>query len=174
MAVVLAGTAGISSGTRWAEFWITLFGLVRPGKAIAPLRRTIARSPVLRRLIFTRWYVADPLSPSPAAVQALLAPVPLHTDVVAAGRALVGDDPRADLDRVACPALVLWGARDRQVPMDDAFEYARRLRAPLRTIADCGHLLIVERPDACVDGIEEFLDGIRELEELPLEREALG
>ena len=50
--------------------------------------------------------------------------------------------------RVRCPALVLWGARDRQVPIDDAFEYARRLRAPLRTIADCGHLLIGERPDA--------------------------
>ena len=29
-----------------------------------------------------------------------------------------------------CPVLVLWGARDRQVPLEDGFEYARRLRAP--------------------------------------------
>ena len=52
--------------------------------------------------------------------------------------------------------LVLWGARDRQVPVADAFEYARRLRAPLRLIADCGHLLIGERPDACARAIDEF------------------
>jgi pimeloyl-ACP methyl ester carboxylesterase len=27
----------------------------------------------------------------------------------------------------------------------------------LRVIADCGHLLIGERPDACADAIESFL-----------------
>jgi pimeloyl-ACP methyl ester carboxylesterase len=43
------------------------------------------------------------------------------------------------------------------VPVADAFEYARRLRAPLRVIADCGHLLIAERADACADAIETFL-----------------
>jgi pimeloyl-ACP methyl ester carboxylesterase len=36
-------------------------------------------------------------------------------------------------------------------------EYARRLRAPLRAIADCGHLLIGERPEAVVDAVERFL-----------------
>jgi pimeloyl-ACP methyl ester carboxylesterase len=39
-------------------------------------------------------------------------------------------------------------------------EYARRLRAPLRVIADCGHLLIGERPDACLRAIREFLASI--------------
>jgi pimeloyl-ACP methyl ester carboxylesterase len=39
----------------------------------------------------------------------------------------------------------------------DSFEYARRLRAPLRTIAGCGHLLIGERPDACAHAIDSFL-----------------
>jgi len=72
-------------------------------------------------------------------------------------RALVRDDPRADLEGVRCPSLVLWGARDRQVPIGDAFDYARRLRAPCRTIADCGHLLIGERPEAVADAIESFL-----------------
>jgi pimeloyl-ACP methyl ester carboxylesterase len=52
---------------------------------------------------------------------------------------------------------VLWGARDNQLPVGDAFDYARRLRAPLRTIADAGHLLIGERPDACAEAIESFL-----------------
>jgi pimeloyl-ACP methyl ester carboxylesterase len=51
---------------------------------------------------------------------------------------------------------VLWGARDHQVPVDDAFEYARRLRAPLRLVADCGHLVIGERPQACLDALAEL------------------
>jgi pimeloyl-ACP methyl ester carboxylesterase len=156
--LVLAGAAGISSATRWAEFWVSLFGVTRPSKLVAPLRRAIARSPALRRAVFTRWQVADPLSLSACAIEHLLTPAPLHTDVVSAGQALVADDVRADLSRVRCPALVIWGARDLQVRIDDAFEYARRLRAPLRTIADCGHLLIAERPDACAAAIEEFLD----------------
>ena len=58
-----------------------------------------------------------------------------------------------------------------QVPLRDAFEYARRLDAPLRVIADCGHLLIGERPRAVVDAIVEFLDRIGDVEELPLEGE---
>jgi hypothetical protein len=28
-------------------------------------------------------------------------------------------------------------------------------------IADCGHLLIGERPDACAEAIETFLDRVR-------------
>ena len=84
-----------------------------------------------------------------------------HTDTVSAAQALVRDDPRADLDRVRCPSLVLWGARDNQLPVEDAFEYARRLRARLRVIADCGHLLIGERPDACADAIEDLLASSR-------------
>jgi pimeloyl-ACP methyl ester carboxylesterase len=36
-------------------------------------------------------------------------------------------------------------------------EYARRLRAPLRTISGCGHLLIGERPDACLAAISDFV-----------------
>jgi len=33
----------------------------------------------------------------------------------------------------------------------------RRLRAQLRVIPDCGHLLIAERPQICADAIETFL-----------------
>ena len=40
-------------------------------------------------------------------------------------------------------------------------EYARRLRAPLRAVADCGHLLIGERPEAVADAVERFLESAR-------------
>ena len=55
------------------------------------------------------------------------------------------------------PCLCLWGANDNWVPLRDGMEYARRLRAPLRSIADCGHLLIGERPDAVLHAVREFL-----------------
>ena len=160
-ALVLAGAAGISSATRRAEVGLAVLGFLGPGRRVAPFRHAIARSTLLRRLILTRWEVSDPLSLSDLAVDGMLGPYALHSDTASAAKALVRDDPRGDLARVRCPSLVLWGARDRMVPLEDAVAYARGLRAPLRTIADCGHLLIGERPDACVQAIEEFLDRVR-------------
>ena len=172
-AVVLAGSAGITSATRWAQFWLAVFGVLKPGRLAARFRDRVARRPALRLVVFGHWGASDVHALRRRAVEGLLAGPLLHTDTVSAARALVRDDPRTDLDRVRCPVLVLWGARDNQVPITDAFEYARRLGAPLRTIADCGHLLIAERPDACLDAIAEFLDRVRDLDELPLEPEAL-
>jgi pimeloyl-ACP methyl ester carboxylesterase len=156
--LVLAAGAGISSGTRNARYALTITGLLKPGRKIAPHRARVARSPLLKRLVFGRWGVADPPALPPEVVEAFLAGPALHSDTVSAAKALVRDDPRSDLDGVRCPALVLWGARDNQLPVGDAFDYARRLRARLRVIADCGHLLIAERPEACADAIDSFLN----------------
>lgn len=155
--VVLAASAGIGSATRWAQFWLAFFGRTKPGRMIAPHRAVVARRRVLRYPVFGYWGASDPAALADRAVESLLVGHASHADTVSAARALVRDDPRIDLEAVRCPVLVLWGARDRQVPIADAFEYARRLRAPVRTIADCGHLLIVERPGACLHAIEEFL-----------------
>lgn len=173
-ALVLAASAGIESVTRRAEFWIAFVGLVRPSRVLSPLRGRISSSALLRRAVFTSLQVSDPLALSDRAIDGLLGSSRHHSDVVSAGKALVRDDPRTELEAVRCPVFLLWGARDRQVPLADAFEYARRLRAPLRVIADCGHLLVAERPDACADAILEWLDRVRELDELPLEAELRG
>jgi pimeloyl-ACP methyl ester carboxylesterase len=157
--LILAAAAGISSGTRSARYALTITGILKPGRRIAPHRRLVARSPVLKTLVFGRWGAADPQALPPEVADAFLSGAARHTDTVSAAQALVRDDPRGDLDRVRCPSLVLWGARDHQLPIGDAFDYARRLQARLRVIADCGHLLIGERPDACADAIEEFLAG---------------
>ena len=156
-AVVLAGAAGISSTTRAARYALTITGILKPGRKIAPHRGRVVRSAFLRRLVFGRWGASDPPGLPADVVEAFLAGPARHTDTVSAAKALVRDDLRLDLDRVLCPTLVLWGARDNQLPVGDAFEYARRLRAPLRLIADCGHLLIGERPEACADAITGFL-----------------
>ena len=160
-ALVLAGAAGISSGRRSARYALTITGIVKPGRRLAPHRRRIARSNTLKRVVFGRWGASDPPALPTELAEAFLSGPARHTDTVSAAQALVRDDPRADLDRVRCPSLVLWGARDHQLPVEDAFDYARRLRARLRVIADCGHLLIGERPDACADAIEDFLASSR-------------
>ena len=160
-ALVLAGSAGISSGSRRARYSLTITGLLKPGKRIAPHRRRVGQSALLKTIVFGRWGASDPPALSAELAEAYLAGPARHTDTVSAARALMRDDPRVDLERVRCPTLLLWGARDHQLPIGDAFEYSRRLRAPLRTIADCGHLLIAERPEACADAIEQFLSNRR-------------
>jgi 3-oxoadipate enol-lactonase len=155
--VVLAAAAGISSSTRMAERVLALVGWVQPGRRISPYWRIVARSDQLKRAVFGHWFVSDPEALSDRGVEALLGEVNLNADTDSAWRALTRDDPRPDLHLVRAPCLVLWGANDNQLPLEDAFDYARRLRAPLRVIADCGHLLIVERPKACLDAIQGFL-----------------
>jgi len=154
--LVLAAAAGISSSTRLAELTIALTGIVQPGRIAGRRVARVARSRRLRRFVFGSFEVANPDLLTERAVHGFLRGPTLHTDALGAGLALVADDQRKDLDRVRCPVLVLWGARDRQVPLEDGFEYARRLGAPLRVIADCGHLLIGERPDVCARAVLEF------------------
>jgi 4,5:9,10-diseco-3-hydroxy-5,9,17-trioxoandrosta-1(10),2-diene-4-oate hydrolase len=156
-AIVLAGAAGLSTGGFWGRQLMTALATFRPGRLAARRRTWVTRSPILRRLVFGVVSVADPAGLTGEAVEGFLAAHLLHTDVRSAWRALRVDDPRQELESVSCPVLVLWGAEDGQLPLDDAFEYTRRLRARLRVIPDCGHLLIGERPDACADAIEDFL-----------------
>ena len=158
--LVLAGAAGIGSASRSAEVTLALLGALRPGRLIAPFRHTWARSRLGRRTAFGWWGVADPDALEPDLAEAFLAGPAQHTDTRQAARALLVSDPRAELDRVTCPCLCLWGASDNWVRPEDGMEYARRLRAPLRAIAGCGHLLIGERPDACLAAIRDFVGSL--------------
>jgi pimeloyl-ACP methyl ester carboxylesterase len=158
--LVLAAAAGISSATRIGEATVTVLGAVQPGRVLGRRAHRVSRSRFGRTLAFGWWGVADPAGFDPAMAEAFLLGPPQHTDTVSAGRALVATDPRTELGGVQCPCLCLWGARDNWVPLQDGMEYARRLRAPLRTIADCGHLLIGERPAAVVHAIRAFTAGL--------------
>jgi pimeloyl-ACP methyl ester carboxylesterase len=154
--LVLAASAGLSTGSRFQRSLLTASMATRPGRLVARHTDRVVRSQFLRRAMFGGYYVADPIGLTEAALRGFLAGHLLHTDIASAWRALRMDDPREQLGAVACPALVLWGSLDAQLPLDDAFEYTRRLRARLRVIPECGHLLIGERPDACADAILSF------------------
>jgi pimeloyl-ACP methyl ester carboxylesterase len=157
IALVLAAPAGISSANRRARLSLRLLGILRPRRLVAPWAHAVADSALLRSVVFGRWGAADPAAMPAGAVEGFLDGIALEIDATDAARALVRDDPREDLDELDARCLLLWGADDSQLPVGDAFDYARRLDAPLRVIADCGHLLIGERPDACLDAIEAFI-----------------
>jgi len=156
-ALVLAAAAGLSVGNVWGRQLLSIFATVRPGRIAGRYRSLVSRSTLLRRLVFGFVSVADPVGLTDAAVEGFLAGQVLHTDVDGAWQALRRDNPRQELEAVGVPTLVLWGAEDAQLPLDDAFEYTRRLHARLRVIPGCGHLLIGERAEACQDAIETFL-----------------
>jgi pimeloyl-ACP methyl ester carboxylesterase len=155
--LVLAAAAGIGSASRAAHITLAFLGTAKPGRLIAPYRNSLAHSRLGRRAVFGWWGAADPDALEPELAEAFLVGPAHHTDTRQAGRALLASDPRPELDRVTCPCVCLWGASDNWVRPEDGMEYARRLRAPLRTIAGCGHLLIGERPDVCLAAIDGFV-----------------
>jgi pimeloyl-ACP methyl ester carboxylesterase len=159
-ALALVSAGGIVSQTRRARIWLTIVAALRPARTVALARGAIARRPILRLPVFAYWGAEDARALAPAAVLGFLAPQREHTDVRGAARALLHDDPRPDLDRVRCPTLLVWGARDRLVPLEDGFEYARRLRCPIRVVPAAGHLIVGEFPAETASALEEFLDGV--------------
>jgi pimeloyl-ACP methyl ester carboxylesterase len=154
--LLLVSPAGIATGSRRIEAAVIAAAMIRPARAAARFRHRWADRVWYRRALFRPWFVSDPVALSARATHGLLADQTRHIDTMVAGRAMVAGDPRRDLGGITCPVVVLWGARDAQLPLDDAFEYARRLRARLRLVADCGHLVIVERPHAVLDALAEL------------------
>ena len=172
-ALALIAPAGIVSTTRRAEIWLAVTAVVRPAQVMTRFRGTFAARPRLRWLPFGLWGAADPPALDAEAVLGFLEGPSQHTDVGSAGRALLADDPRPDLNEVQCRTILVWGSRDRLVPLADGFEYARRLRAPIRTIPAAGHLVVGEAAEECAAILEASLDRVGEVDELPLEAELL-
>ena len=62
------------------------------------------------------------------------------------------------LHRLTCPALLVWGADDRFVPPANGRAYAQHIaQASLQILEGCGHSVILEQPDACLDLVAPFL-----------------
>jgi pimeloyl-ACP methyl ester carboxylesterase len=61
---------------------------------------------------------------------------------------------------VRCPALVIAGAADRMTPARQAAKLAAAIEgARLVTLPGCGHMMMVEQPDATLDALIDFLGG---------------
>ena len=79
----------------------------------------------------------------------------LHTDLAACNAYAGGLD---DAARVACPALVVAGALDRMTPARQGAKLAGAIAgARLVSLPRCGHMMMIEQPDATRDALDEFL-----------------
>ena len=79
----------------------------------------------------------------------------LHGDLTACDAYREGLDAAA---KVRCPTLVIAGAADRMTPARQGAKLAEAMeQAQLVTLAACGHMMMVEQPDATLDALVAFL-----------------
>src|SRR5690606_10720512 len=79
----------------------------------------------------------------------------LHADLAACNDYRDGPEAAA---KVRCPTLVIAGAADRMTPARNGAKLAEAIRgAQLVTIPACGHMMMVEQPDATLDALVAFL-----------------
>jgi pimeloyl-ACP methyl ester carboxylesterase len=79
----------------------------------------------------------------------------LHTDLAACNAYARGLD---DAARVACPALVVAGALDRMTPARQGAKLAGAIAGVgLVSLPRCGHMMMVEQPDATREALASFL-----------------
>jgi pimeloyl-ACP methyl ester carboxylesterase len=180
-ALVLVAPGSLAAARSFGRAWLRFWGMLRVSRVGGRFARQLASRPRLRRLALGGWGADDPDGLSPLAALGFLAHCVHSRDTVTAREALIAGDARHELHRVRCPVLVVWGARDRSTPLEDGFELARRLRAPLRTVAGAGHLVIGERPAELASIVAAWLEpagsglhGVRQVDVLPGEAEALG
>jgi pimeloyl-ACP methyl ester carboxylesterase len=79
----------------------------------------------------------------------------LHTDLAACNAYQDGLQAAAKL---RCPTLLLAGVADRMTPARQGAKLAEAIKdARLVTLPACGHMLMVEQPDATLDALVAFL-----------------
>lgn len=66
----------------------------------------------------------------------------------------------ADLPRLTPKTLLVWGARDETFPVALAREAERRIPGARLAVIDAGHSPHVERPEAVIEAVSGFLDGL--------------
>jgi pimeloyl-ACP methyl ester carboxylesterase len=71
----------------------------------------------------------------------------------------VNESYEAELEKMRVPAVLVWGSRDRDVPLTVAEQAVKVMstHTELRVEDGCGHLVPLERPAALVDAVVSLL-----------------
>jgi 2-hydroxy-6-oxonona-2,4-dienedioate hydrolase len=162
-ALVLVGSAGLGREVNPGMKLLSLPGLgesatacarTRPGRALRLWGRPRALF-AHRRRVPAGWIAdQDRLSRRPDFLR----------NTLEALRAVVGPSGQREVLRdrlaeLAMPTLIVWGARDRVVPLAQARDAVGRLRrGHLAVIPDCGHVPQIERPELFLQALGSFLD----------------
>lgn len=125
-----------------------------------PVKRAIARHKPLRAPAL--WpYVHRPRDLHADTVAAILAGTGAH-GVIPTARAIGQSHPYQGLEEIQCPVLSIGAAHDHIAPIAD-LEAFDRIAPTARTVLleDSGHLMMLERPQALNEQIDQFLRWIR-------------
>ena len=97
------------------------------------------------------WMIGNALQ-----VMARAAPRVLYSDLMACDAFQDGLETAA---AVACPTLIVAGQADRMTPAKAAAKLAEAMpSARLVVLPDCGHMMMVEQPDATLDALIEHIE----------------
>lgn len=116
----------------------------------------VARRERLRRAAFSMIAAYPEKLPAPLVVENLRSSG--KPGYVPALDALTSYPIRERLPEIACPTLIVWGAKDRLVPVSDAHEFARLIPDARKVIyPETGHVAMLERPAAFNALVRAFL-----------------
>jgi pimeloyl-ACP methyl ester carboxylesterase len=155
--LVLANAGGIRLTPRRLALIVNGFRLFdryvnrRPGAM-----RAIARRPRLRRLVFGGFVVDPGVLSGPFAAEVI--PAFAAPGFVGALIAASKVAPEIDPSAIRCPVLLVWGAKDRILPLAAARELCRSLLdARLVTIENAAHGPMFETPDEFNRAVMRFV-----------------
>jgi len=136
---------------------LPVFGVVTLG-SVPPrhLVRWVLKQIVYDRAVVTSDWVEGYAMP--------LATPDARYGVLATARAIIPPDVEEIVRRfpdLDVPALLLWGRHDHVVPLWVGERLAASLpRATLKVLDDCGHMPAEELPDASLELVTRFLEGL--------------
>jgi pimeloyl-ACP methyl ester carboxylesterase len=79
---------------------------------------------------------------------------------VTSNRAILAEAVDDKLGGIAIPTLVVWGAEDQLIPLEDGRDFAAKIPgAKLIVIPDSGHAPCIEKADLFLAAIRPFVDG---------------
>jgi len=130
--------------------------LVASGAWVASKSETVARRARLREALLN--VVVRHPSRLPAALAAEQLRGAGKPGFIQALQAVLDYDVRERLPEIACPTLIVWGERDRLIPVRDADVFAELIPNSRKVIyADTGHMAMLERPAAFNALLSDFL-----------------
>lgn len=128
-----------------------------------PRSKSLFSRPRLRKLAFRDAFEhGERLTPREAAdILEGSARCPIYWDLF---DAIASDGPPAHFDGIECPTTIVWGAKDRILPIKTYSERIRRLvpQAEYIVLERAGHSPMVDEPDRLVQIIEQTASRARE------------
>jgi pimeloyl-ACP methyl ester carboxylesterase len=76
-------------------------------------------------------------------------------------RNIIAEDLRPTLDKITCPALLIWGDKDKDTPLAQAHIIKNRLKnSTLEVIPGAGHFVFLDKPELFNRNLDNFIKNL--------------